>query len=303
MKKIPLFSVSVLLFACILVAMPVSAALEVVLVYSSDFSHDPGFTTNSPSRYYWDIVNQTYHFETEGGTNGYSFVPVDLENGPFTLEYDINITSIRKGGAVRFGLTSTDMDISKAASVLSIFDNGQYGRLMELQVIDQNNHIYETKSLSSVYCGDMKDCDTKQYEENVTYHVEMHYNKQLRQVSIKVTDPTEALLWGFYVPLGQELHSLNRLAITTKGDYTLENNAIGFIDNVTLYTYREIIPTTESTTVPTTEPTTIPTTEPTTVLETTLIPTTTEAPLSPFIPPGCLLLAGILVASRKKRGN
>ncbi len=283
--------------------MPVSAALEVVLVYSSDFSHDPGFTTNSPSRYYWDIVNQTYHFETEGGTNGYSFVPVDLENGPFTLEYDINITSIRKGGAVRFGLTSTDMDISKAASVLSIFDNGQYGRLMELQVIDQNNHIYETKSLSSVYCGDMKDCDTKQYEENVTYHVEMHYNKQLRQVSIKVTDPTEALLWGFYVPLGQELHSLNRLAITTKGDYTLENNAIGFIDNVTLYTYREIIPTTESTTVPTTEPTTIPTTEPTTVLETTLIPTTTEAPLSPFIPLGCLLLAGILVASRKKRGN
>ncbi|HPW11295.1 MAG TPA: hypothetical protein PK154_09310, partial [Methanoregulaceae archaeon] len=55
--------------------------------------------------------------------------------------------------------------------------------------------------------------------------------------------------------------------------------------------------------IPITEPTTIPTTEPTTVPETTLIPTTAEAPLSPFIPLGCLLLAGILVASRKKRGN
>ena len=173
MKKIPIFCVSVLLIACTLVAMPVSAALEEVLVYSSDFSSDPGFTTNNPSRYYWDVANQTYHFETEGGTNGYSFIPVDLENGPFTLEYDINISSIQKGGAVRFGLTTTDMDISKAASVLSVFDNGQYGRLMGLQVIDQNNHIYETKSLNSVYCGDMKDCDTKQYEENVTYHVEV----------------------------------------------------------------------------------------------------------------------------------
>ena len=295
MKKIPLNSVSVLLIACTLVAMPVSAALEEVLVYSSDFSSDPGFTTNNPSRYYWDVANQTYHFETEGGTNGYSFIPVDLDNGPFTLEYDINISSIQKGGAVRFGLTTTDMDISKAASVLSVFDNGQYGRLMGLQVIDQNNHIYETKSLNSVYCGDMKDCDTKQYEENVTYHVQVRYNKQLRQANIKVTDPTEALLWGFYVPLGQDLLSLNRLAITTKGDYTLENNAIGFIDNVTLHTYREIIPTTEPTTIPTTEPTTVP--------ETTVIPTTTEAPLSPFIPLGCLLLAGILVASRKKRDN
>ena len=79
MKKIPLFCVSVLLIACTLVAMPVSAALEEVLVYSSDFSSDPGFTTNNPSRYYWDVANQTYHFETEGGTNGYSFIPVDLE--------------------------------------------------------------------------------------------------------------------------------------------------------------------------------------------------------------------------------
>ena len=91
-------------------------------------------------------TNQQYHFETEGGTNGYAFIPVALGNDPFTLEYDINISSIEKDGAVRFGVTSTDMDISKAANVLGIFDNGQYGMLMGLQVIDQSNHKYEINS-------------------------------------------------------------------------------------------------------------------------------------------------------------
>jgi len=297
-QKIPVFFLSVLFLACFLIALPISAAQEKVVIYSSDFSSDPGFTTNNPSRYYWDVANQTYHFETEGGTNGFTFIPVELDNGPFSLEYDINISSIQKSGAVRFGLTTTDMDISKAASVLAIFENGQYGRLIGLQVIDQNNHIYETKSLYSVYCGEMKDCDTKQYEENATYHVEVRYNKQLRQADIKVTDKGKGeLLWGYYIPLGQELLSLSRLAITTKGDYTLENNAIGYIDNVELATYREIIPTSEPTT-------TIPTTEPTTVPDTTVIPTTTEAPLSPFVTMSCLVLAAVfLVASRKKQGN
>ena len=67
-------------------------------------------------------------------------------NDPFTLEYDLHISSIEKDGAVRFGVTSSAMDISKAANVLGIFDNGQYGMLMGLQVIDQSNHLYEVNS-------------------------------------------------------------------------------------------------------------------------------------------------------------
>ena len=147
MPESPLFCVSILLLAAIFIILPVSAVQEKVVIYASDFSKDPGFMTNNPSRYYWDVANQQYHFETEGGTNGYAFIPVALGNDPFTLEYDINISSIEKDGAVRFGVTSSDMDISKAANVLGIFDNGQYGMLMGLQVIDQSNHKYETKRL------------------------------------------------------------------------------------------------------------------------------------------------------------
>jgi hypothetical protein len=293
--RIPLFWFSLLFLAAILIILPVSAVQEKIVIYSSDFSKDPGFTTNNPSRYYWDVTNQQYHFETEGGTNGYAFIPVELGDDPFTLEYDINISAIEDDGAVRFGITSTDMDISKAANILGIFENGQYGKLMGLQVIDQNNHLYETKSLYSMYCGEQRDCETKQFEENVTYHVEIRYNKELRQADIKVTEMTSGgLAWGFFVPLGQDLHSLSRLAITTKGDYSLDNNAVGFIDNVELYTYREVIPTVE-TTAPTTVPTTVPTTAPT--------PTPTQSPFSIHLAWGALALTGVLLAAwRKNRG-
>jgi hypothetical protein len=293
--KTPLFWFSILLLAAFLIILPVSAEQEKVVIYSSDFSKDPGFTTNNPSRYYWDVTNEQYHFETQGGTNGYAFVPVAFNNAPFTLEYDITISSIVPDGAVRFGVTSTEMDISQAVNVLGIFDNGQYGKLMGLQVIDQSNHLYEIKSLYSSYCGGQRDCETKQYEENVTYHVQIRYNKDLRQADIQVTDKKSGVIaWGFYVPLGQPLQSLSRLAITTKGDYKLDNTAVGYLDNVELYTYREVTPPV-NTTVPTTIPTTVPTTVPAT-------PTPTKSPVSPYLAEGAFILAaGLLVAYRKKR--
>ncbi|MDD1705787.1 MAG: hypothetical protein LUQ12_01970 [Methanoregulaceae archaeon] len=278
-----------------LIMLPVSAVQEKIVIYSSDFSKDPGFTTNNPSRYYWDVTQEQYHFETEGGTNGYAFLPVELGNDPFTLEYDINVSSIEKDGAVRFGLTSTDMDISKAANILGIFEYGQYGRLMSLQVIDQNNHLYETDSLYSTYCGGQRDCETKLFEENVTYHVEIRYNKQLNQADIKVTEKKSGgLAWGFYIPIGPNLHSLSRLAITTKGDYILDNTAVGYLDNIELYTYREVIPTVE-TTPPTTVPTTVPTPTPT--------PTPTKSPVSLHLAWGALVVAaGLLGVYGKNRG-
>lgn len=297
MPRSLLFLFSMLLLAAVLNVLPVSAYEEKVVIYSSDFSKDPGFITNSPSGFYWDVANQQYHFETVGGTNGYAFVPIAYGNDPFTLEYDLHISSIEKDGAVRFGVTSTAMDISKAANVLGIFDNAQYGKLMGLQVIDTNNHLYEVNSHYSSYCGEQKECDTKQYDENVTYHVAIKYNKGLLHADIKITEQQSGrLVWGFYVPLGQELHGLNRIAITTKGDYILENRAVGYIDNVEMAVYREVIPTVE-----TTVETTVPTTVPTTIA--TPSPTPTKSPSSPHLALGGLVLAaGLIAVYRKNRG-
>lgn len=294
MQNIPTICFFLVIGIVFLLVVPATAADEKVVLYQTDFSSDPRWITNSPSHYYWDVPREMYHFETEGGTNGYSFIPVNYTMGPFTLEYDLIVTSLEKGGAFRFGMTSADMDISKGVNVLSIFEELQGNQIMAVAVIDQNNHLHEKTSQFQSYCGDLPKCETKEFTENTTYHILIRYNDELTQADVKVTDKsTGELVWGYFVPIGRELYSLNRLAITTKGDYQIGNIAEGYIDNVILVTYRPMVSTTVVTTVPTTPPATIP---PTT------LPTPTESPLS-FTAILCALGAGfgLIVGRQIKR--
>jgi hypothetical protein len=259
MHKIPVFFFFLVCTSTFLLIPAVSGAQEErVILYQTDFSTDPGWITNSPSYYYWDVGGETYRFETEGGTNGYSYVPVDYSSGPFTLEFDLNISSMKKESAVRFGMTGSEMDISQGTIVLADFDYNSYGKIMSLRVIDPNNHLYEKSSRYDSYCGDQPNCETKEFAENVTYHVVVRYNDQMNQADIKITEKdTGNLVWGYFVGLSNDLYSLNRLAITTKGDYSVGNAATGSIDNVVFSTFRPVTPT-PTTIVPTTMPTTVP---------------------------------------------
>ncbi|HUU75570.1 MAG TPA: hypothetical protein VMW63_05720, partial [Methanoregulaceae archaeon] len=222
---------------------------EKQVIYQTDFSSSPGWITNSPSHYYWDGNSQMYYFNLEGGTNGNSYVPIDYDEGSFTLEFDVILKSYKKNGAFRFGVTSSEMDVARGTNVLSVFEYGKYGKLMFLRVIDQNNHFHEVSSLYSSYCGSQTDCETVEFVENKTYHVIIKYNEDLQNANIKISDKESGeLIWGYYVTIGQDLHFLSRLAITSKGDYTTANNVEGYLDNVEMYTFRTVVVTTTPTT-------------------------------------------------------
>jgi hypothetical protein len=96
----------------------------------------------------------------------------------------------------------------------------------------------------------------------------------------------QTMLWGYYVTLGEELHTIKRLMISSIGMYgNTESVAEGYIDNVELSTMREIIP------VPTTAAPLI--TTPVTTA-TTVRATTTAAPTkSPGTPVTFLLAVGV----------
>jgi len=241
------------------------------ILYQSDFSQNPGWTTNSPTRYYWDPSLEMYHFKAEGGTNGYAFIPVKYNGQSFTLDYDVIILTSQKDSAFRFGVISSEMDFTRGTNVLSSFENGKYGRLITLRVIDQNNQLRETTSYYASYCGDLPDCRTVEFENNVTYHVTVRYNKDLGNADIKVTEKeTGNLLWGYFVTIGKELFFMDRLAVTTRGDYSFGPFSEGYIDNVELVTYvpvEETPATPEPTQVPT-DVTTTPSTNPTTAEQT-----------------------------------
>ncbi len=272
------------------------------ILYQSDFSQNPGWTTNSPTRYYWDPSLEMYHFKAEGGTNGYAFVPVKYNGQSFTLDYDVIILTSQKDSAFRFGMISSEMDFTRGTNVLSSFENGKYGRLLTFRVIDQNNQLRETTSYYASYCGNLPGCQTVEFENNVTYHVTVRYNKELGNADIKVTEKeTGDLLWGYYVSVGKDLFFMDRLAITTRGDYSFGPFSEGYIDNVELVTYVPV-EATPTTAVPTQVPsgvTDTPTTVPTTAKPTPAPTPTTPLGISHALV--ALAIAGLLSGNRIRR--
>ncbi len=243
-------------------------------LYQTDFSTNPGWTTNNPSRYYWDGGKQMYHYFVEGGTGGYAFIPIAYDNGPFTLEYDVLPVRTDKDAAFRFGLSSNEMDISRGTIAISEFTNRQYGRLMDLRVITGNNNLLEVTSLAMSYCGERPNCETKHFEENKTYHVTLRFNTESTTADMKVTEGPSAngnYVWGYYVTVGRDLPEISRLFISSIGDYGgFGSSAEGYIDNVELY-HEQATPS---------QPPTTRVTPPPTVITTV----TTSAPLSQTTP-------------------
>jgi hypothetical protein len=251
---------------------PAPEAREKVIIYQSDFSSNPFWQTNNPTRYYWDAQKQKYHYFVQGGTGGYSYIPVKYDNGPFTLEYDWYPVETDTDTAFRFGLGSPEMDVTRGTNILSVFPNKKYGKLMGLQVITQSNNKVEVNSAHDSYGG-----PTVNFADTQSYHVVVRFNDALRNCDIKVSyKDNQTTVWGYYVNLGQDLYFMNRLYISSVGEYgSLDNAAEGYIGNLTFYTYKDITPT-PATPIPTvTTPVIPPTTAPATTA-----PTPTTAPVA-----------------------
>ena len=275
MQTFPAFKIGFVFVFLLLLASPLYAAqVEKVYFYKTDFSQDPGWNTNNPSRYYWDPATKTYHYQVEGGTGGYSYTLVNLTGESYTLEYDVLPVATGDGSAFRFGTTSDDsMDINKGALVLSEFFS-RARMMMGLRTITQNGNLFEVTSEHDSYPG-----ETVTFQDNVSYHVTITYNRDLMTTDMKVIDKQNgSRVWGYFLEIKKELEPMKRLMISSVGDYTSGNSAIGYIDNVELYALRKV-ETTVPTTVPTNPPT-LTTTTPVTPI-TTVIPTGTTRSAEP----------------------
>jgi hypothetical protein len=279
-NRIFAFIPALIIFGMILI-LPVSAAdqpvatasQEKVILYATNFTTNPSWQTNNPTRYYWDPQKGMYHYLIQPGTGGYSFIPVDYNEESFTYEYDFYPLRTDPEMSFQFGMGSSEMDITRGTNVLSKFTNKKNGKLMWLQVITQNNNMAEVSSAHDSYGG-----PTTKFEDNEIYHIIVRYNKELMNADIKISyKNNQTVVWGYYVNFGQELHTMNRLMITSIGQYgNTESVAEGYIDNVELSTLREVKPT--PTTAPPVITTPVTTTTPVPV---TTTPTPTKSPVSP----------------------
>jgi hypothetical protein len=286
------------LISLFLLISPISAATEKVILYQTDFSSSPNWTTNNPSRYYWDETAGMYHYYVEGGTNGYASFPLSNEVGSFVLEYDLLPVRTDKDSAFRLGVTgSSDMNINKGPSIFTEFSNKKSGPSMWLRTVTQNNNLHEIGSLSSAYPG-----ETKTYEDNTTYHITVRYQKDRQTIDIKINErKNNTPIWGYYLKIDRELNPMDRLVISSVGDYgNIGKSAEGFVDNISLYTYRDVSPPVTSVTPEITMPP--PTTNPVNTAPTTVVPATTTAALSPFPPLLAASFAGLLLLYHRRNG-
>jgi hypothetical protein len=309
-KNVKYLIIIVCLFAFIPSLQALSDNNAVNVIYQTSFSADPHWTTNNPSTNYWDPNKEMYHFSVEPSTGGYAYTPVEYERGSFTLDYDLFLTQVDEGATFRFGLSGSEMDPSKAPNVLSIFDNGKYGRIMWLHVVTPGSKLLEVNSQHAAnemgptaYNG-----PTVNYELNKTYHVNVNYEDDRKIVTLSVSEKlTGKNIWSYYISTNENLNGMNRLYVGSKGDYGMMNiYALGYIDNVRLTSPAVSTPAPteviQETTV-TTYPTKIPTTKQTVTVPTPYPTSTQKSPSAGIVTIGAIGIVAVMfgVLTRMKR--
>jgi hypothetical protein len=303
---------------CLLVVQPIMAqgTDDQKTIYQTTFSSDPGWKTNTggPSaNYYWSPDQGMYHFSIEPSSGSYSYIPVELDSGSFTLEYNFILNRIDEGATFRMGLSGAEMDPTKGSNVISMFTNAKYGQIMWLHIVSSSNKLVEVNSQSAAiemgptaYKG-----ATAKYEVNRSYHVTVTYDDTTKLMSMKVRDLQSGTdIWSYFIQCGEEMKGLNRIYIGAKGDYGQQNLfAQGYIDNVrlTVPSTGSVVSETTGVTNPVTTVATpvTPTKKPTSKV-TVPTPYPTESPQSPssgILPVVALGICGALCSISAMKKN
>ncbi|MDD1662305.1 MAG: hypothetical protein LUQ60_00965 [Methanomicrobiales archaeon] len=267
------------------------------IIYSTDFSSDPGWVTNNPYTNHWDSVKGMFHYTLRDSTNTFVYKKIPYMGESFRLEYDLYSLKTDFQSSFRFGLGHRDMYINQGTTILSEFESGPYGNIMWLRVIDQANQRREVSSYSQSYGG-----PSVRFSDGTPYHVIMEYSRERKTAGISVSFLSNgSTLWGYTLSGITNLGPLDRLYLSTIGDFENPSAAAeGDIDNVAM---RLVFPSTPSATSPTTmmtggETRTVTRTPPLT--STVPVTTTKESPVPSLIAISALAVAAlILLASRK----
>jgi hypothetical protein len=227
-------------------------------LYTTDFSDNEGWTTNSNDRFNLDGDSGRYHYIIEGGTGGYSVVMLPQKIiGSCSLEFDITPSSTDNGGTHRFGIGTEKKDSLKGPLLMAELANKKDGRLFYLKTISKGNALNSVGSSPSTGSSGL----TVRYEDNTTYHIRITYYAEEKRASMTVSRAgSPGVLASLISQTSGSMEGLTHLFITSLGDGVTGPKAEGYIDNITV-TVPALQPT--ATPTPQTEDTGLPTEIPT----------------------------------------
>jgi hypothetical protein len=219
-----------LLLACFILLLPVHASPDQgILVYSTGFSTDPGWSTNNPATNYYDAGRGMFHYLMRDGTAAYVNVPVPYHGESFTLAFDILPERTEFQSSVKFGLGDDDQVTQERLTMFTEFENGPYGRIIWIRSIDGQNQRREVSSYFLSYGG-----PTVQFTDGVWYHVIMDYRLETRSLTLSVYRRNDSLpVWHNTLDGLSIFPTMNRIYMSKIGD-SRNPDAIaeGYIDNV-----------------------------------------------------------------------
>jgi hypothetical protein len=255
----------VLLASAALVLPARAAPSQEVPVYSTDFSTDPGWSTNNPATNYWDAGKGMFHYLMRDGSGTYVYREVPYGGEAFTLSFDILPERTDFQARVKFGLGDGDQVTVERLTMFTELEHGEYGRIFWIRSIDLQNQRREASSYFLSYYG-----PTVEFEDGVWYHMVMDYSPGTRSLSLSVYRRNDSRpVWHYTLDNVADFPTMDRISMSKIGD-SRNPNAIaeGYIDNVAFsyrYPSETMAPATQQAPAVTSPPpagTTVPVTSP-----------------------------------------
>jgi hypothetical protein len=202
------------------------------VVYQTDFSTDPEWTTNKPEQYYRvndpsSPYHNTFHMTQidRAETFAYKLIPELKGNVPIKIEYDTLLSNHSGSGNARFALSNGDMRLVPPIPLTSetiILDYGNVwaNQTLGLYIYDQGPDVGPSIPMPL---------------QEGWYHNEIVYYPGARAFRVKVNSPDGIIHDATSNPISGSFDALDRLIV---GDIWDDNTGVGssYIDNVVVST-------------------------------------------------------------------
>ena len=199
------------------------------VIYQTDFSTDPGWTTNSPQNFYWKQADGTYYFKRTNGAEQYSYKGIPFDpSASYQLEFDVYMTRCDWAGGLFLGLGDSDMSVQTATAWLVSYHKVDQGQTAALIFYDSDGNYSHPGGLQPA-----------PFELNTWYHNVVIYDRAAGTLSLRVRKVSDGSPVG-QVDLGGvgSFAGVDRLYISSVGHvYASGATGEGYIDNLILKKY------------------------------------------------------------------
>jgi hypothetical protein len=172
-----------------------------------------------------------FHYALRDSTNTFVYKKIPYAGESFRLEYELLPLKTDFQASFRLGLGNRDMYINQGTTIFSEFENGPYGNIMWLRVIDQANQRREVSSYSQSYGG-----PSMRFSDGIPYHVSLEYDREHKTAGTAISFlSNQTSFWGYSLSGISNLGVMDRIDLSTIGDFENPSAvAEGYIDNISM---------------------------------------------------------------------